>query len=170
MKWFCTKNTTNDLTRLCEKLALSDHLVNLYGPTLVHQDGKGGVLLKPVNSIDMLSDEESDPSVSANLSRATSARSSAQEHQQRLSTDEEPPPPLPPRPRTASMIGSLRSSLVKSSSFRKRGHSESSRRTLTVPGGTHLDEEGHMLKTTKEDLDLVRHVFKNSFNRVHIYI
>lgn len=74
----------------------SDHLFNLYGPTLAHQEGKGGILLKPVKSSEYeedIGDDESD------LSR------------------ENTPPPLPPRAeRNNSFLGSFR----KSSSVRRK--------------------------------------------------
>ena len=42
-----------------------DHLLNLYGPTLVHEEGQSGMLLEPVKAIDLLTDEE-------NMSRSSS--------------------------------------------------------------------------------------------------
>ena len=74
-------------------------MFNLYGPTLAHQEGKGGILLKPVKSSEYeedIGDDESD------LSR------------------ENTPPPLPPRAeRTNSFLGSFRK--VSSSMPRKSG-------------------------------------------------
>ena len=71
-------------------------MVNLYGPTLAHQEGKAEILLKPVKDseyVDEIDDEDSD------LSGGNT------------------PPPLPPRAeRNNSYLGSFR----KSSSVRRK--------------------------------------------------
>ena len=79
-------------------------MVNLYGPTLAHQEGKAEILLKPVKDseyVDEIDDEDSD------LSGGNT------------------PPPLPPRAeRTNSFLGSFRkvsSSLPRKSSTNNAG-------------------------------------------------
>ena len=73
-------------------------MVNLYGPTLAHQEGKGRILLKPVKDseyVDEIGDEDSD------LSRGNT------------------PPPIPPRAeRTNSILGNFSRNV--SSSVRRK--------------------------------------------------
>ena len=105
MKIFCNQENHNELTHLFEKLALSDHLLNLYGPTLVHEEGQGKLLLKPVKSSDLMFGEHETEDES--LLR------------QNPDDEENPPPALP-------LKNHRRHRIVRSisSSFRHRGRSD----------------------------------------------
>ena len=110
-----------------------DHIVNLYGPTLVHEEGKGGMLLQPVKS-DILDFDEhverKDASLRPRMNRSSSAR------------------------------GSFRKI---SASFRRRGNSEAANNlplyTLPVP----QDGSERSRKTSKDELEVVRNVLRSSF-------
>lgn len=106
MKIFCNQENHNELTHLFEKLALSDHLLNLYGPTLVHEEGQGKLLLKPVKPADLMF-----------------GVGESEDERLLRHPDAENPPPLPPK---NARNGPRRNVLVRSisSGFRQRGKSD----------------------------------------------
>lgn len=49
MKWFCTNNANyNSITRVYEDLSVADHLCNLYGPSIISEEGNTDVMLRHV--------------------------------------------------------------------------------------------------------------------------
>ncbi|XP_071747760.1 sodium/hydrogen exchanger 1 isoform X2 [Lepeophtheirus salmonis] len=49
MKWFCKRNQQAGITMVYEKLALSDHLCNLYGPATLLEEGKTKELIESLS-------------------------------------------------------------------------------------------------------------------------
>ena len=153
----------------------SDHFLHLYGPTVVHQEGKGHMLLKPVNSNDeLLMDDDSDSSLGHAPGGPHSEIGYQRSDRQSLLGPEESAPPLPPRSTRHSMVGSFRGAakMVSNlqSSFRQRGHSDATGiKTLAVPNadpaGRPLDARRR--SSQKEDLDLIRHALMRNSSRVN---
>ena len=130
-----------------------DHLLHLYGPTIAHEEGKGGMLLKPIkkNEAFMLEND------SDHDTESSEDHVNKRFDQQSLLGEDNGPPPLPPRSHKNSFVGSFRSHL---SSFRSKGRPESASpmHTLEVP----QTEVRRRSSSQKEDLDLVRHAFRTS--------
>ena len=145
-----------------------DHLLNLYGPTLVHEEGKSGMLLEPVKSIDLIDDDTStEPSSPRGSFRRSGKRyrisSGGRDHEHSPLTHDStglapPPPPLPPRGHSfkpSTLVNNL------SASFRRRNHTLS----VDVPSVTAAEDERPSSQSRKE-LSLVRHAFQSSSHRV----
>ena len=139
--------------------------MNLYGPTLVHEEGQGAMLLKPVESTDLIEDVSEQPETSEFSARPSSKRLSARDRLL-LHDSYNSPPPIPPRERSNSIIGVLRpNSLMASFRGRNRSDAASAMQTLSVPNNPDAVKKR---RPSKEDIDLVRTAFKKGTQRVII--
>ena len=149
-----------------------DHLLNLYGPTLVHEEGRSGMLLEPVKAIDLLDDDDEDnlstssgPNTgsfrrSSNRFRRSGKRSSDQELSP-LNQDHQSPPPLPPRSHSfkpSTLVNNL------TASFRRRNHTLSADLPGTTASST--SPENDEVRKSPNELSLIQHAFQNGSQRV----
>ncbi len=163
MKWFCKHERDNDLTKLFEELAISDHLCNLYGPQVLIDPADDDVGDTDDDSHGAGLDLEDEDTVGL-LSRESSLILHRQQQQRRLSyslsvtspsedaSSQHQPPPLPPRP-TDGLQPPPRLSRARSPSFMhafnlNRGHHSEGgephlrRTSSTRPRGHHHSEPG----------------------------
>ena len=152
-----------------------DHLLNLYGPTLVHEEGRSGMLLEPVKAIDLLDDDDEDnlstssgPNTgsfrrSSNRFRRSGKRSSDQELSP-LNQDHQSPPPLPPRSHSfkpSTLVNNL------TASFRRRNHTLSADLPATTASST--SPENDEVRKSPNELSLIQHAFQNGSQRVRSF-
>ena len=134
----------------------SDHLCNLYGPTIVHEDKKGNIFFEP----DIITDEKFVNGIpkSPDGKRFNAVNGDESEPQSGSAFDRSPPPPpIPPRSRALSMIAPP----FFSANFRQRSGTESTVTLLNVPP---MDRSR---RPSREEVEAVRMAFRqNPYARV----